>query len=547
MASTSSSSPRSTTPSWSPTAIARVLPTPAERRREPAEHLTDYLADKHLLLLLDNFEQIIDAAPLVERAAGQRSAAARRRHQPGRRCTCTASANTRSSRSRCRLPDEANLASLMQSGAVSLFVDRARAVVPSFTLQEDNVPVDRRDRAGASTGCRSRSSSSPHAPSCAAQALLDAADEPARRRARARTACRLGTRRCGAAIEWSYDLLDDESQRSFAASPCSRAAPSWRRSRRSAPRDDVFDAARRRSSTGAWSSGPSRRRARFLMLETIRDFALERLRASGEEDGRAGAARGRVPRAGRAGRAASDRRRAEAVARSAGRRAREPPARRWPTPRTPATHEQHSVSWRRSGGTGRCAATCPRGASTRRGRSRRTGAEDCPGGAGPGPRGGGRHLLLAGRLRGGGLVLGARAGRAAARRRRGRRRERALQPVVHLRRSRVRTRRPPGGTSTRASRSTATPAIGPARPRRSSRWETSGTSTASSSRRATAYAESLAIDARAGRRLRARLVPVHARARAGRDCTARRRRRLCTARRSTSSRPAETSPAASCA
>ena len=60
------------------------------------ESLADWLRDKRLLLVLDNFEQVVAAAPIVADLLRGGARDQGRRHQPGRRCTSRASRSTRS-------------------------------------------------------------------------------------------------------------------------------------------------------------------------------------------------------------------------------------------------------------------------------------------------------------------------------------------------------------------------------------------------------------------------------------------------------------------
>ena len=55
--------------------IAQALGVRESWRAAAPRAAEDYLREKQLLLLLDNFEQVVDAAPLVGRAAGGRAAA----------------------------------------------------------------------------------------------------------------------------------------------------------------------------------------------------------------------------------------------------------------------------------------------------------------------------------------------------------------------------------------------------------------------------------------------------------------------------------------
>src|SRR5687768_12340730 len=103
-----------------------------------AERLTAFMRDKHLLLVLDNFEQVVEAAPLVADLLA----------------SCPALTVIVTSRVRLRLSEEREVPvlplTLPQVGnqaqpdglngteAVSLFVTRSQAVKPDFTLTDAN-------------------------------------------------------------------------------------------------------------------------------------------------------------------------------------------------------------------------------------------------------------------------------------------------------------------------------------------------------------------------------------------------------------------------
>ncbi len=69
-----------------------------------AESLEHFLAEKRLLLVLDNFEHLVEAAPALARPARGRAAAEAPRHQPHPRSTSRASTSTRCRRSTCPTP-----------------------------------------------------------------------------------------------------------------------------------------------------------------------------------------------------------------------------------------------------------------------------------------------------------------------------------------------------------------------------------------------------------------------------------------------------------
>jgi predicted ATPase len=125
-------------PAMVPAAVAEVLHVPEVPGQSLTDSLHAFLRPRRLLLLLDNFEHILEAGPwLVEMLQAA----------PGLHCLVT-------SRSVLRLygeheyqvqplqapdPDDLPpLAHLAQLGAVALFVARSRAVNGSFALTNDN-------------------------------------------------------------------------------------------------------------------------------------------------------------------------------------------------------------------------------------------------------------------------------------------------------------------------------------------------------------------------------------------------------------------------
>jgi hypothetical protein len=129
-------------PIWDPSlvvpTIAKALGIKQAGPRPPLELLEAYLSDKHLLLMLDNFEQVTEAAPALTELL----------------VSCPDLKVLVSSRERLhlsgeheypvpplKLPDPDRLPSpdaLSRYDAVELFVERARAVKPDFRLDEDN-------------------------------------------------------------------------------------------------------------------------------------------------------------------------------------------------------------------------------------------------------------------------------------------------------------------------------------------------------------------------------------------------------------------------
>jgi len=126
-------------PAFVATAISTALGLQERGSRDPRETLTTYLFEKHLLLVLDNFEQVIDAGPLVTELL----------------LACPALTVLTTSRTSLHLDGEQefpisplgiprpgqrpSLQQLTQHEAVDLFVQRARLHRPDFQLATDNM------------------------------------------------------------------------------------------------------------------------------------------------------------------------------------------------------------------------------------------------------------------------------------------------------------------------------------------------------------------------------------------------------------------------
>jgi serine/threonine protein kinase len=118
--------------------IAEVLEVREIGKRPIFEQVKTYLQEKGVLLLLDNFEQVVMAAPLIEELL---IACPRLKILVTSRAVLHVQGEQEFPVSPLALPDLKLLperAALVQYAAVALFVQRAQAMLPTFQLSETN-------------------------------------------------------------------------------------------------------------------------------------------------------------------------------------------------------------------------------------------------------------------------------------------------------------------------------------------------------------------------------------------------------------------------
>jgi predicted ATPase/serine/threonine protein kinase len=272
--------------------IAQALGVRQTGGKPILEDLKEHLQRAHrspTLLILDNFEQLLSAAPLVAELLQAST-------------TCKILVTSRSqlrvygehefSVPPLSLPDlseGADLEALKQSPAVSLFYQRAAALKPDFALTSDNV------RAVADI-C-ARLDGLPLAIELAASRikLLPPAAILARLQSRMQLLTsgsrdlpeRQQTLR--AALDWSFDLLEAEEQKLFRrlsvfVSGCSLEAAEAVCNARSDVEADLLDSmASLVDKSLLQQTEQADGEARFRMLETIREYAYEHLVSSSED------------------------------------------------------------------------------------------------------------------------------------------------------------------------------------------------------------------------------------------------------------------------
>src|SRR2546428_7495651 len=272
-----------------PAALSRLgLGLRDVEKRSLFESLKAFLRDKHLLLLLDNFEQVLQASPALV----------------GLLLACPSIKILMTSRAVLHVEDEYEFAvpplslpdplhlpaheQLLHYGAVALFVERAQAVKPTFVLSEDN--------AAAIAQICIRLDGMPLVLKLAASRIKLLPPQALLGRLNRRLAVLTGGRHDAPTrqqtlrdtISWSYDLLNAEEQRCFrrlaifvggctleaAEAVCSAATDL------SLPAIDLVASLLDKSLLQ--QSDRDGVEPRLLMLETIREYALETLANSGE-------------------------------------------------------------------------------------------------------------------------------------------------------------------------------------------------------------------------------------------------------------------------
>ncbi len=269
--------------------IAHALGLLEQGSQSIEESLMSYLSDKELLLILDNFEQVVEAAPLVPQLL---QAAPKLRVLVSSRTPLRVSGEQQYAVPPLGVPDPdafPSLTALAEFEAIALFLERARSASPAFELTDDNAQA-------VVDICRRVDGLPLAIELAAARARLISPQEIVKRldaslsflTSRARDLPER-QRTLRDAIGWSYDLLEPSDQAFFRRLGVFVATFGFEAAERVTQADvddvDVFDALETlldNSLIRRWptTSGESR----FRMLQTIREFALDRLAAAGEEE-----------------------------------------------------------------------------------------------------------------------------------------------------------------------------------------------------------------------------------------------------------------------
>ncbi len=270
-----------TDPGLVATALAKALDIQQVPNRTVPQLIGDHLENSGpFLLLLDNFEQVLPAAAVVAETLA----------------TCPSLKILVTSRARLRVYGEQEfpVAPLAQVSAVELFVQRAAAVWPSFALTDDNATAIREicarldglplaiELAAARTKVLSPNAMLDRLQSRLQLLTGGALDLPERQQTLRNT------------IDWSHDLLNEGEQKLFRrlsvfVGGCTLESAEAVCNTSQDLGLDLFEGLSslvdknlvQRMDRGRADGGVAE--PRFAMLETIREYALERLAASGEQ------------------------------------------------------------------------------------------------------------------------------------------------------------------------------------------------------------------------------------------------------------------------
>ncbi len=270
-------------------AIARALSVTEIPGRPLAETVRRALEEQELLLVLDNFEHLLDAAGEV---AAVLDGCPRLKLVVTSRAPLRLTAERRYEVPPLSLPgltECSSLETLVESEAVSLFVERVGAVKPGFELDEDNARQVAEICARLDGLPLALELAAARANVLAPAALLARLDSRLRLLSAGARDHPPRHRTLRAAIDWSYDLLGDSDQAllrrlSVFAGGCRLEAAEAICDLHAEAGDDVFEGLSSLVENSLVLREEAHHELRFSLLETIREYALERLGRTGDSD-----------------------------------------------------------------------------------------------------------------------------------------------------------------------------------------------------------------------------------------------------------------------
>jgi predicted ATPase/class 3 adenylate cyclase len=278
-----------TDPALVPSVVAKALDVPEVPGRPILDVVKDHLGDKDLLLVVDNFEQVAEAAPVVEELI---TAAPRLKVMVTSRVVLALRGEQEYAVSPLEPPDPdriPDLAALRRIEAVRLFTERAQAASPRFRLTEENAPAVAAITARLDGLPLAIELASTRTKVLTPQQMLPRLEKrlsiltsgprtlPERHRTLRDT------------IAWSHDLLEQPERALFARMSVFTGGCTLESAEQVCdPTGIGLDLLEGLSSLVDKSLvrriDPSEGEPRFAMLETIREFGLEQLRTDGDHD-----------------------------------------------------------------------------------------------------------------------------------------------------------------------------------------------------------------------------------------------------------------------
>lgn len=278
-----------------PHAVAHALGLRDQSTRDPDTVLADYLADKRMLLVLDNCEHVLNACGclttmLLRGAAGLRVLATSREPLG----VAAEQVWPVPPLSIPRMYDSRETASLLDTpprerAALELFEDRAAAVLPGFTLNNGNV-------AAVARLCQ-RLDGAPLAIELAAARMRMLSVEQILARLEDRFQLLTGGDRAAdarhqtlhAAVDWSFELCTEQERLLWArcsvfASEFDLHAAEDVCAGEGVATEDVFTGIAGLIDKSILTRVEHRPQTRYRMLETIREYGRKRLEETGTED-----------------------------------------------------------------------------------------------------------------------------------------------------------------------------------------------------------------------------------------------------------------------
>ncbi len=277
-----------TDPALVPSSLAKALGVPEEPGRPIVEALQAYLRDRELLLVADNFEQVTEAAPMIEELL---TSAPKLKVLATSREVLSLRGEQEYAVPPLEPPDPAQLPDVLTLGrftAVRLFTERAIAVQPSFRVTEENAP--------AVAQITARLDGLPLAIELAAtrtkvltpQQILPRLEQSLSILTSGARTLPERQRTLRGAIAWSYDLLEGTERDLFARLAVFFGG--WTLEAAETVTEpgelgvDALDGLTSLVDRSLIRRTDPNGHPRFVMLETIREFALEQLEAGADAE-----------------------------------------------------------------------------------------------------------------------------------------------------------------------------------------------------------------------------------------------------------------------